>query len=104
MPYGKGTEITTSDGSNAYVAQPTLRYDAKRDVMVSLISGAIYRDEGKGEFTNATYGPLQPGWRTYIGGSNFKALVRDPTVRRPFLNVLWWTFRFAAGTVLLASR
>ena len=24
------------------------------------------------------------------------------SVRRPFLNVLWWTFRFAAGTVLLA--
>ena len=47
VPYGKGTEITTSDGSNAYVAQPTLRYDAKRDVMVSLISGAVYRDELK---------------------------------------------------------
>ncbi len=102
VPYGKGTEITTSDGSSAYVAQPTLRYDPKRGVIVSLISGAVYKDDGKGEFTNETYGPLQPGWRTYIGASNFSQLARDPQVRTPFLNVLWWTFVFAAGTVLLS--
>ena len=72
--------------------------------MVSISTGAVYKDDGKGEFANTTdpRDVLLPGWRTYIGGKNFSALVRDPQVRNPFLNVFWWTFVFAAGTVLLS--
>ena len=105
VPYGKGTEIshagTARPGSSL---EPTLRYDPKKDQILSLVTGAVYKDDGKGEFanTNNPRDTLLPGWRTYIGGSNFSSLVRNQQVRSPFLNVLWWTFVFAAGTVLLS--
>jgi arabinogalactan oligomer/maltooligosaccharide transport system permease protein len=96
--------ITTQDGSTGFVATPTLRYDPKKDQFLSLTTGAVYKDDGKGEFANTTdpRDTLLPGWRTYIGGSNFSQLYRNPQVRSPFLNVLWWTFVFAAGTVFLS--
>jgi arabinogalactan oligomer/maltooligosaccharide transport system permease protein len=104
VPYGHGAFIKTQDGSTAFVGKPTLRYDPKTGELTSLVTGAIYKDDGKGQFAN-TLNPtdtLLPGWRTYIGGSNFSQLFRDPQVRSPFLNVLWWTFVFAAGTVFLS--
>ena len=89
VPLGQGKQIATQDGSSGYVVTPTLRYDPKRDAMVSISTGAIYKDNGKGEFANTTEtrDVLLPGWRTYIGGKNFSSLFRDPQVRNPFLNV-----------------
>ena len=103
-PYPGGGEIRTSDGSYADVEKPTLQYDPKKDEFTNLVTGAIYKDDGNGEFANAANARdvLLPGWRTYIGGKNFSEVVRSKDVRSPFLNVFWWTFVFAAGTVLLS--
>jgi arabinogalactan oligomer/maltooligosaccharide transport system permease protein len=45
---------------------------------------------------------LEPGWKTYIGFSNFSRIIHDPLIRNPFLRVLAWTFAFAALSVLLS--
>jgi arabinogalactan oligomer/maltooligosaccharide transport system permease protein len=102
VPVANGAGIRANSATNAVELVPTLRYEPKRDVFVSLVSGAVYHDDGKGEFFNAGAGPLLPGWKTYIGTKNFTAIVRDPTVKTPFIRVFIWTFIFAAGTVLFS--
>jgi arabinogalactan oligomer/maltooligosaccharide transport system permease protein len=102
VPVGHGAGIRAQSTTTAVELRPTLRYDQRRDVFVSLVSGAVYRDDGDGEFSNPTAGALLPGWKTYIGTKNFAAIIHDPTVRSPFLRVFVWTFVFAAGTVFLS--
>jgi arabinogalactan oligomer/maltooligosaccharide transport system permease protein len=102
VPVGHGAGIRAQSPTTAVELEPTLRYDPKRDVFVSLVSGAVYHDDGKGQFSNPTAGPLLPGWKTYIGTKNFTAIINDPTVKTPFIRVFIWTFVFAAGTVLFS--
>jgi ABC-type sugar transport system permease subunit len=102
VPVGHGAGIRAQSPTTAVELEPTLRYEPKRDVFVSLVSGAVYHDDGKGEFSNPTAGPLLPGWKAYIGTKNFAAIIHDPTVKTPFIRVFIWTFVFAAGTVLFS--
>jgi arabinogalactan oligomer/maltooligosaccharide transport system permease protein len=94
--------------SNAVELAPTLRYDPKSDTFVRLSDGKVFRDNGQGSFVaDAAPGQteraeLQPGWKTYVGFSNFSQMIHDPLIRKPFLSVFAWTFVFAASVVLLA--
>jgi len=90
----QGTQI-------AVELRPTLRYDPKRDVFVSLADGTVYRDNGEGSFV-AGQQELEPGWKTYVGFKNFGRMIHDPLVRSPFLSVFAWTFAFAAATVFFS--
>ena len=90
----QGTQI-------AVELRPTLRYDPKRDVFVSLTDGTVYRDNGEGSFVAGTR-ELEPGWKTYVGFKNFARMIHDPLVRTPFLSVFAWTFAFAASCVFLS--
>jgi len=87
--------------STAVELEPTLRYDARRDVFVRLADGAVFRDDGNGEFAHGTEA-LEPGWKTGVGFRNFSRILHDPLIRGPFIQVFVWTFAFAAGTVLLS--
>ena len=87
--------------STAVELEPTLRYDAKRDVFVQISNGAVFRDDGKGEFAHGADG-LEPGWKTGIGTANFSRIIHDPLVRQPFIRVFIWTFVFAASTVFIS--
>jgi arabinogalactan oligomer/maltooligosaccharide transport system permease protein len=90
--------------STAVELKPTLRYDAKKDQFVNLVTGTVYANDGRGNFAN-TADPkdvLDTGWKTYIGGSNFTAIFKNPAVRSPFLRVFAWTFAFAGGTVFFS--
>ena len=105
VPLGKRGGISAESSTTAVELKPTLRYDPKRDVFISLNDGTVYRDDGKGEFAhgkNVLGSGGFPGWKTYIGTSNFSAMIHDPTVRKPFIRVFIWTFVFAAGTVFLS--
>jgi arabinogalactan oligomer/maltooligosaccharide transport system permease protein len=101
VPVGHGAGIRAQSTTTAVELEPTLRYDPKRDVFVGLANGEVFRDDGNGEFAHGS-NALLPGWKTYVGGKNFKSIVRDPEVRRPFLRVFVWTFVFAAGTVFFS--
>jgi arabinogalactan oligomer/maltooligosaccharide transport system permease protein len=87
--------------STAVELQPTLRYDARRDVFVRISDGLVFRDDGNGEYAHGK-DALEPGWKTGIGFRNFSRIIHDPLVREPFLRVFFWTFGFAAGTVFLS--
>jgi ABC-type sugar transport system permease subunit len=102
VPVGNGAGVRAQSTSTAVELEPTLRYDRRRDVFVSLSTGAVYRDNRKGEYAAHGSDVLLPGWKTYIGTKNFGAIIHDPTVRHPFLRVFAWTFVFAAGTVFFS--
>jgi ABC-type sugar transport system permease subunit len=87
--------------STAVELEPTLRYDAKRDVFIRLSDGTVFRDAGNGEFAHGS-DALEPGWKTGVGTKNFSRIIHDPLVRQPFVRVFIWTFVFAAGVVLLS--
>jgi arabinogalactan oligomer/maltooligosaccharide transport system permease protein len=83
--------------------EPSLRYDAARDVFVRLGgSHTIYRDNGRGSFVAANGDELEPGWTTGVGAKNFSSIIHNPLVRGPFLRVFVWTVAFAFLTVLLS--
>ena len=100
VPVGKAG-IRPQSITTAVELEPTLRYDAKRDAFIRLSDGAVFRDDGKGEFAHGA-DALEPGWKTSVGTKNFSRILHDPLVRQPFVNVFIWTFIFAASTVLLS--
>jgi arabinogalactan oligomer / maltooligosaccharide transport system permease protein len=100
VPVGKAG-IRPQSIATAVELEPTLRYDAKRDAFIRLSDGAVYKDDGNGEFAHGT-DALEPGWKTGVGFKNFSRIIHDPLIRQPFLRVFAWTFVFAAGTVFLS--
>jgi arabinogalactan oligomer / maltooligosaccharide transport system permease protein len=85
--------------------RPTLRYDPARGVFVRISDGKVFRDNGRGSFVSgAGVGAeeLEPGWKTYIGWSNFRSIAKNPLVRQPFIRVFIWTIFFAAATVFIS--
>lgn len=100
VPVGKAG-IRPQTTSTAVELQPTLRYDAKRDVFIRISDGTVFRDNGKGEYAHGADG-LEPGWKTSVGFGNFSRILHDPLVRQPFLSVFVWTIVFAVGTVALS--
>jgi len=103
VPIGHEQFIAAQGFNTAVPLAPTLRYDAKRDVFVRLSDGTVFRDNGLGSFVAAkTKEELEPGWKAGVGGRNFRRVVNDPLIYRPFLRVFLWTFSFAALTVLFS--
>jgi arabinogalactan oligomer/maltooligosaccharide transport system permease protein len=100
VPVGKAG-IRPASTSTAIELEPTLRYDAKKDVFIKISNGVVYADNGKGEYAHGT-DALEPGWKTGIGTKNFSRIIHDPTVKQPFVRVFVWTFVFAGCTVLIS--
>ncbi len=86
----------------ATVNQQSLKYDTKTDTVSNLITGATYKDDGRGNFRNPDNKEdyLDPGWKQGIWFENFTNLFTDPKVREPLIQVFIWTISFAVLTVL----
>jgi arabinogalactan oligomer/maltooligosaccharide transport system permease protein len=87
--------------STAAELEPTLKYDAKRDVFVRVSDGLIFHDNGKGSYVAGTQ-ELEPGWKATVGFKNFGAILHDPLVRGPFWKIFAWTIVFAVAVVFLS--
>jgi arabinogalactan oligomer/maltooligosaccharide transport system permease protein len=101
VPTQNGAAIQAQTISTAAELRPTLRYDKTRDAFVRLRDGAVFRDDGKGEFAHGAQ-TLEPGWRTGVGAKNFSAIINDPLVRGPFWRIFVWTLVYAAMVVFLS--
>lgn len=78
-----------------------LVYDQPTESFKNLETGALYEDNGRGNFAN-TNDPndlLSPGWRSPVWFENYAKLVTDPQVREPFIGVFVWTMVFSVLTV-----
>jgi arabinogalactan oligomer/maltooligosaccharide transport system permease protein len=79
-----------------------LNYDPAKDELVNIQTGAIFRDNGRGNYANIEdpEDVLIPGWRSPVWFENYLKLFSDPKVRDPFIGVFIWTVTFAFLTVL----
>jgi arabinogalactan oligomer/maltooligosaccharide transport system permease protein len=102
VPVGGSSAIHAEGIDAAFVEVPTLRYDPAADTFTQIKTGDVFRDNGKGSFVSASGEELEPGWKTYVGFTQFRRIVNDPLIRRPFLRVFAWTFSFAFLTVFLS--
>ncbi|MFN8169771.1 MAG: ABC transporter permease subunit [Candidatus Nanopelagicales bacterium] len=92
--------IRTPDASNGYVYLSTYRYDAATGNLIDEKTGTVYVDNGTGNFEGPDGKTIDPGWRVFVGFSNFTSLITNESIRGPFLGVLVWTFAFAILSVL----
>lgn len=84
------------------VSQQILEFVPEADHFKNLVTGAIYTDNGRGNYALAddTAAILEPGWRAPIWFENYSKIVTDPRVREPLVRVFIWTVVFALLTVL----
>jgi arabinogalactan oligomer/maltooligosaccharide transport system permease protein len=84
------------------VFRQTLAYDAEKDEMKNIITGEVYKNNGRGNFAleGSPEEVLAPGWRAPIWFENYTKLVTDSRVRTPLIKVFIWTVVFASMTVL----
>jgi arabinogalactan oligomer / maltooligosaccharide transport system permease protein len=90
------------EGSDiAAVKRQKLAFDSANDQFRDLITGDIYRDNGRGNYAdvNDPERVLQPGWRSPIWFSHYIDLFTDDKVRAPLIKVFLWTVIFASVTV-----
>ncbi|GAA1867537.1 ABC transporter permease subunit [Myceligenerans crystallogenes] len=92
--------LRTQDGSLGFVAAPRLVYDDATDTFTDSRSGATYAPDDHGNFVSAGGEALTPGWRVGVGLENFTAIFTEKGLAGPFLQVLVWTFAFAALSVI----
>ncbi len=93
----------TIEGSNvASLKSQTLKYNSANDTFVNVQTGAVYKDNGVGNYANVASKTdfLQPGWRAPIWFANYAKLFTDPQIRKPLIQVFIWTMVFATLTVL----
>ncbi len=103
FPLGDGSFIAPQGIDVAARLTQVYEYDAQNDTFRNVNTGAIYRDNSRGNFANVDdpQDILMPGWRAYNAFENYLSLLKDPVVRGPFMEVFLWTFAFAAITVLM---
>ena len=92
--------LRTDDASSAYLYKSDLAYDQKADTFTDG-SGAVYVDDGKGEFATSGGQKLSPGWKIEVGFKNFTEAFTNSQLSGPLLRVTIWTFVFAIMSVLL---
>jgi len=80
----------------------TLVYEDSSDTFTSIDTGAIYKDNGRGNYANVENPEdiLNPGWRSPVWLENYMKLFTDPQVRGPFIAVFIWTLIFSVLTVI----
>ena len=79
-----------------------MSYLEKEDVFKNIITGAIYKDNGRGNYQDGSDSAaiLEPGWRAPIWFENYSKLVTDARFRDPLIKVFIWTVVFASATVV----
>ena len=84
------------------VSQQILEFVPEADHFKNLVTGAIYTDNGRGNYALADdkSAILEPGWRAPIWLENYSNIVTDSRVRGPLIRVFIWTVVFALLTVL----
>jgi arabinogalactan oligomer/maltooligosaccharide transport system permease protein len=102
FPYLGDSFVSPLYDGLAVLLTQDLIYNADDDTFVSKSTGAIYADNGNGNYANTEKRKdvLYPGWRNVNFPDNFTGLIFDPELRGPFIRVLIWTVAFAFLSVL----
>ena len=91
----------SEDGSTAYLAKSRYSYDEAADTLTDTKSGTVYTADGKvGAFVASDGTQLDPGWRVFVGFSNYANVFASSDLAGPFFKALLWSFAFAVLSVL----
>ena len=103
VPGPAGGVIKPQGYTTAVELVPTLKFDPAADTFTSVETGGTYVDNGTGNFADpkSPEDKLVPGWRVYVGFTNFANVLTDQQIRDPFIAVFIWTFAFAMLSVFL---
>lgn len=99
----EGNQFIALEGFEAgVVSEQVLEYLSASDEFKNLTNGAIYSDNGRGNYAieGDSTAFLEPGWRAPIWFENYTKIFTDPRVREPLVKVFIWTVVFASATVL----
>jgi maltose/maltodextrin transport system permease protein len=70
--------------------------------LTDTVTGSILRaDHATGYWRRADGTRIEPGFRTYVGGQNYRQIFTEPRFFQPFLRVFGWTTAFATLNTLL---
>ncbi len=88
--------------STAQLVTSTQRYtyDAEKGVLIDNSTGTEC-PAVEGNFVCGDQ-VVEPGWHDFIGFDNFRAVITDPRLRVPLVQVFIWTVVFAALSVVLS--
>ena len=86
--------------STAVIQPARYQYDAATDTLTDVDTGDVLTPQ-EGMFVRPNGEELTPGWRVYVGFTNFTDVMRNEAIRGPFIRVFIWNFAFAIGSVLL---
>jgi arabinogalactan oligomer/maltooligosaccharide transport system permease protein len=98
----QGNFVTLEGATVGALKHQTMNFSAANDSFTDIASGAVYKDNKRGNYANLTNNQdiLQPGWRSPVWFSHYAKLFTDPQIRKPLFKVFIWTLVFAFLTVL----
>ena len=92
---------TMSRRTEPPATKSTFTYDEAADTLTNTETGVVYTaNNQKGVFEDSEGKQLSPGWRVFVGASNYTAMFKDSGLVKPFVSSLVWSFVFAIGSVL----
>ena len=99
VPTDRGS-ITVQSLTAAVIKPSRYQYDDASGELTDVDTGVIYT-QSEGNFVAPDGTKITPGWRVYIGFSNFSEVFTSSAISGPFIRVFIWNFVFAVGSVFL---
>ncbi|MFW5981804.1 MAG: maltose ABC transporter permease MalF [Halanaerobiaceae bacterium] len=84
-------ELRMDDIDTFALYRQRFEYNSDRDMIIDQRDGHEYIVR-KGHFYNEEMGRLSPGFRSSVGFENYRRLLTDQRILRPFFRVFVWTF------------
>lgn len=100
LPNSAKTKLQYAGVREYAVLTPVWRIGAD-GALTQVETGTVYRpNQETGFFETAAGERMQPGFKVYIGFSNYTRMIFDADFRAPFVSIFIWTVMFSAFTVL----
>ena len=100
--YGENSIVRPIDLDYAEVSSRTLTYDEATGTITEIKTGKIFRPNKTGSMVSSDGTALTPGWREFIGFSNYLTFFKDPQYSKPLVRVISWTVANAVLSLVLA--
>ncbi|MDO5676122.1 MAG: ABC transporter permease subunit [Propionibacteriaceae bacterium] len=94
--------VRTREGSKASIYSSRLTWDEQAQTLTNSETGTVYSATDRGNFVGDDGSTLPAGWYVNVGFDNFVRAVSDTSLAGPLLQVSWWTFAFALGSVVIS--
>lgn len=92
--------LRTDNGTVAYIAKSLLTFDKAANTFTDADGKVYTADESRGLFVAEDGSTLMPGWRVFVGTTNFTRVFTDEALTGPFWRITVWNFAFAILSVL----